>query len=169
MDREVQVSRWLLIVWSLIIAGCLAVAVLGLAGVAGVVDAHARRAGAAVVVQVLFVLWLVAATSSAVALTVPVFAAMLALALLALRRTLTAHDGGQVLQWLVRATLVIYAGWSTAAVFVNLATLVSGAGARTDGVLGTAWQVAFLVLAGVAALVILRPWSGHSWAWSSAP
>jgi hypothetical protein len=42
------------------------------------------------VVQVLFVLWLVAATSSAVALTAPVVAAMLALALLAWRRALSA-------------------------------------------------------------------------------
>lgn len=61
-----------------------------------------------------------------------------------------------MLRWLVRATLGIYAGWSTAAVFVNIATLVSGAGVRTDDVPGTAWQAAFLVLAGVAALVILR-------------
>jgi hypothetical protein len=128
------------------------------------------------VVQVLFVAWLLAATSSAVWLTVPVFAAMLALTLAALRRVLAAERapgaavpdaavtaaraaqgrGDRVVRWLLGGTLGVYAGWSTAAVWVNAASVLPPAGMSTTGLTGTAWQAVFLFAATAAAAVVVR-------------
>lgn len=154
-------------IWSVIVLGCAAAALWGL---------PARRARSAAyravqlrlsVVQVLFVAWLLAATSSAVWLTVPIFATMLALTLAALRRVLVATAAApgapagerrrlRVTRWLLGGSLGVYAGWSTAAVWVNLATLLSPARLSPEGPLGTAWQTAVLVAATASAVVVVR-------------
>jgi hypothetical protein len=93
------------------------------------------------------------ATSSAVWLTVPVLATMLALTLAALRRVLAAERapgaavpgapvaaataaqgrGDRVVRWLLGGTLGVYAGWSTAAVWVNVGQQPANNGDRRAG------------------------------------
>ena len=153
-------------IWSVVIAGCLGAAMIGFprrrAASPAFRAVHLRLS----VVQVLFCAWLVAATSSALWLTVPIFATMLALTLVGLRRVLSAGrvgapDGdsrpgrtndGRLALGLLGGTLGIYAGWSTAGVWINVASLAAQGGLSPAGAVGTAWQS--LVLIGACAVAV---------------
>ncbi|MCC5969543.1 MAG: hypothetical protein JJU15_06305 [Pararhodobacter sp.] len=90
--------------------------------------------------------WIWLALVSPIAATISIFA-MLALALLALRRT-PSQDF-----WLLRAPVGLYAGWLTAAAFVSLGAVVAGYGL----IGGQAAALVMIVLAAaVAAWVMLR-------------
>lgn len=155
-------------IWGLILVGCLASAVHGLPSARAASPAYRAVQLRLSVVQVLFVGWLLAAGSSAVWLTVPIFAVILVLTLTGLSRVLAAAGGprgdsagrGQPSDpWtrrLLGGTLAIYAGWSTAAVWVNLASLLPAAGLSAAGPVGTLWQSAFLVAACAAAVLAVR-------------
>lgn len=160
-DPRVVPAGYAFAIWGVIVTGCLAAAVYGLP--------HRRAASPAYralhlrlsVVQLLFVAWLLAATSPAVWLTLPIFVAMLALTLSALRRVLAATRVAgrrdRAVRWLVGGTLGLYAGWSTAAVWINLATLLTDAGLEASGLIGMAWQSLVLAAAtGSAVLVVWR-------------
>lgn len=90
--------------------------------------------------------WLWLAVTSPIAATISIFA-MLALALLALKRT------PQQDFWLLRAPVGLYAGWLTAACFVSLGVVLAGYGL----IGGRAAALMMIVLAAaVAAIVMLR-------------
>lgn len=90
--------------------------------------------------------WLWLAVTSPIAATVSIFA-MLALALLALKRT-PKQDF-----WMLRAPVGLYAGWLTAACFVSLGAVLAG-----YGLIGahTAALVMIVLAAALAAVVMLR-------------
>lgn len=141
-------------VWGVVIIGCLLAAAWGV---------PARRAGASPyrdiqvplsLVQVGFTVWLIAAGSSVAWLTAPVFAAMLVGLAICLRRVLSTPVDTRP-ERLGRAglsgVLGVYAGWTTAAVWINVATLLpAGALAGTGGI---ALQCAFVGAAAGAAAV----------------
>lgn len=157
-------------IWSVIIAGCLVAALAGLPQRQAASPAYRAVHVRLSVVQLLLVAWLLAATSSVVWMTVPIFVAMLALTLVSLRRVLSAGRGvapdasARPGRWgrdrlalgLLTATLGVYAGWSTAGVWINMASLLAQAGISPDGHAGTAWQSAFLIGACVVAVLAIR-------------
>ena len=118
-----------------------------------------------------FSVWLIIAAQDWLWLTVVVFAIMVA-ALVDVMRLLVSHAADLTCPvWLRRlATLTfgLYLGWSSVAVFVNVAAALIHSGVSADGV---AWQAAVLVAATAAALAItagLRGTPGYvaaaSWA-----
>lgn len=130
-------------VWGVVVLGCLAVAVRGLAAERADSATFRRLHVLLSLTQVGFALWLLLAAVAPV-LTVPVFAAMLGLLALALRRA-PAADGGD--HRLVEVVLGVYAGWTAAAVWVNAATVT---GSPSTGTLA-----ALLVGAVVTAVVLV--------------
>lgn len=93
--------------------------------------------------------------------TVAVFAVMLAALLWAVRLALAARD--EIRTWpraagiLLWALLGLYTGWSTIAIWVNLATSVADSGAPLQGTAGLLGQLA--ILAGAAATAgVLVAW-----------
>ena len=169
-DPPVVPAGYAFSIWSVIIAGCVAAALVGFprrrAASAALRAVHLRLS----LVQVLFVAWLLAATSSVVWLTVPIFVAMLALTLAGLRRVLAVGSGGasdgvprpdrwsdeRLARGLLGGTLGIYAGWSTAGVWINIASLLAQGGISPDGGTGTAWQSALLIGACVVSVCVVR-------------
>lgn len=101
-----------------------------------------------------FSTWLIVAAQSWLWLSVAVFAAMVA-ALIDIMRLLVRHHGDlscpRWLRGLATVTFGLYLGWSSVAVFVNVAaaSIQSGASAA-----GTGWQAALLVVATAAAIVL---------------
>jgi hypothetical protein len=151
-DPPVVPAGYAFTIWGVIVLGCLAAAAYGF---------PARRAGSALfraaqvplsIVQLLFVAWLLAARGTAVWLTVPIFAAMLVLLVTVLLRirdldTPTGRTG----RILLGVAVGLYAGWTSAAVWVNTATVLAAAGLTTAGTAGLAWQA--LALTGATATV----------------
>jgi len=134
-------------IWGLITTGCLAAALWGF---------PARRATAAPyrhvqlplsITQVLFVCWLAAATSAGQRyrlLTLPIFIGMLAgvsVSLAAVQAT-PGDAGDAATGWLLSAVLGTYAGWSTPAIWLNLASLLSPE--LLSGDYGTALQASLV-------------------------
>ena len=101
-----------------------------------------------------FSAWLVVAAQDWLWLSVAVFAAMTA-ALVDVVRLVVRHDGDLTCpRWLRRlATLTfgLYLGWSSVAVFVNVAAAAIRAGAPAGNV---GWQAAVLVAASATAIVL---------------
>ncbi|WP_432493551.1 hypothetical protein [Kineococcus gypseus] len=119
-------------VWGVVLLGCLAVAVRGLAPPRAAAPLFRAVRAPLTLAQTGFVLWLLAAADAPV-LTVPLFAGMLLALAVALRAAVTAGDGGVGRRdaALVRGTLGAYAGWSAAAVWVNTATVLTDPGTAT--------------------------------------
>ncbi|MDG6109548.1 hypothetical protein Daura_31635 [Dactylosporangium aurantiacum] len=139
-------------VWGVVVLGCVLAALWGL---------PRRRAGTAPyrsiqlplsAVQLGFVAWLVAARSPTAWLTLPIFAAMLAGLVLSLRRVLanrSASEADRISRALLGGVLGVYAGWSTAAVWINAATLLPDSALNGDA--GLILQCAFALAAAAAA------------------
>ncbi|MFB9445878.1 hypothetical protein Dvina_32195 [Dactylosporangium vinaceum] len=136
-------------VWGVVVLGCLLAAVWGL---------PRRRAGAAPyrliqlplsLVQLGFVAWLFAAGSRLAWLTLPIFAGMLIGLVVVLRRVLTDPGGDRVSRGLLGGALGVYTGWSTAALWINAATLLPRG--ALDGPTGLALQCTFVLAATAAA------------------
>lgn len=101
-----------------------------------------------------FSTWLVVAAQDWLWLSVAVFAVMV-VALVDVVR-LVVRQGGDLtcprsLRWLATVTFGLYLGWSSVAVFVNVAAAAIRAGAPADAV---GWQAAVLVAATVTAVVL---------------
>jgi hypothetical protein len=162
-DPPVVPAGYAFSIWSAIILGCLAVAAYGMPRRRAELGVYRAVHLPLSLVQVLFVAWLLAATSSTVWLTLPIFVTMLALSAVALHRVLTVADRakhGRVARGLLVGTLGVYAGWSTAAVWVNAATLLTDAGLDAAGAVGTAWQSLVLAGATASAVLLLRRLQG---------
>lgn len=136
-------------VWGPVVLGCLAAAVYGLPLRRATTEPWRRVQVPLSAAQVGFVLWLVAAARAPV-LTVPVFLAMLAALLLCLHTVVTTPSGRGT-RWLLGGTVGLYAGWTSAAVWVNTATVLPE---RFVG--GTA--VPALLLAGAATTAAVVAW-----------
>ncbi|SDS51778.1 hypothetical protein SAMN04488543_1880 [Friedmanniella luteola] len=157
-DPPVVPAGYAFSIWSVILVGCVAAAVYGLPTRRAETPAYRAVHLRLSLVQLLFVAWLRAATSTAVWLTLPIFVGMLVLTLAALREVLatftTRRDRGS--RWFLGTTLGIYAGWATAAVWINAATLLADAGVEASGLIGTVWQSMILSAAATSAVLLLR-------------
>ncbi|GAB7045137.1 hypothetical protein [Catenuloplanes indicus] len=114
-------------VWGVVVLGCLLVAVCGLKRDRAIAPAFRRLHVPLSITQTGFVLWLLLAAAVPV-LTVPVFGLMLAMLVVALRRAPDVHGTGGGLAKdtvLVESVLGVYAGWSAAAVWINVASVTS--------------------------------------------
>ena len=124
---------------------------------AAVVDALTR---ALLVVFAGFSVWLVASVLEPVWATLAVFLVMgLALALgleVAVRQRREIDTWSSRGRGLVWATLGLYAGWSTVALWLNLTTALAFSGAPVSGTLGVVGQLAVLAGATATAVVVLR-------------
>jgi PPOX class probable F420-dependent enzyme len=118
-----------------------------------------------------FSAWIAAAELEPVWSTLVVFVIMV----LALLRALSVARGerGIVSSWsrlgrfLVSATLGLYTGWSTIAIWLNLTTALAGSGAPIAGTVGVLGQLGVLLGATAAAVVLVR-WLGGSLAYAAA-
>ena len=101
-----------------------------------------------------FSAWLVVAAQDWLWFSVAVFAVMV-VALVDVVRLVVRHDGDLTcprwLRMLATVTFGLYLGWSSVAVFVNVAAAAIRAGAPADAV---GWQAAVLVAATAAAIVL---------------
>lgn len=104
-----------------------------------------------------FSLWLCAAAlGQSHPLTLVVFALIVAAHAIAWRRIVAARE--EVARWhrVDRIALYLsqglYAGWTSMAFFVNVATVVQATGAPTDGGWGTTWQL--LIIAAAAGMAV---------------
>lgn len=113
-------------VWGVVVLGCLVVAVRGLPRGRAHADPYRRIQVPLSLVQIGFAGWLRAAGSPVDWLTVPIFAGMLAGLVVCLRRVLAADGGDRVSGALLGGVLGVYAGWATAAVWINTVTLLPG-------------------------------------------
>lgn len=98
-----------------------------------------------------FVLWLAAAASPWSALTVPIFAVMLGALVVALRRLHLLPRSASLTRWgrVLTATMVgVFAGWTSAAVWVNLATVIAAHWPTEEWI---AWCGQTAILAGATA------------------
>ncbi|MGY1709683.1 hypothetical protein ACI8AC_09265 [Geodermatophilus sp. SYSU D00758] len=150
-------------IWGPVVLGCLAAAVWGLPLRRATADPWRRVHVPLSLAQAGFVLWLVAAAWAPV-LTLPVFAGMLALLVVALRAVMTA-PADRVTRVLLGGSLGLYAGWASAAVWVNAATLlperavsVPLLAALLAGAAGTAAALSRL-LRGQVAFVAAASWA----------
>ncbi|WP_433304110.1 hypothetical protein ACQP2F_13955 [Actinoplanes sp. CA-030573] len=134
--------------------GCLIVAAWGLPAQRATVAPYRDIQVPLALVQVGFVLWLLAAGSPARWLTVPIFAGMLTGLGVCLRQVVTAIDAeatDRITGRLLGIVLGVDAGWSTAAVWINTATLLpSGTFTGTPGLVV---QCGFVVAASGTAAV----------------
>jgi hypothetical protein len=139
-------------IWGPVVLGCLAAAVYGSPVRRATTDPWRRVQVPLSAAQAGFVLWLVAAAAVPV-LTVPVFVAMLA-ALLVCLRVVVATPADRTTRLLLGGSVGLYAGWASAAVWVNAATILPEQVAD-----GTA--VPALLLAGAALTAAVVAWRVH--------
>jgi hypothetical protein len=104
-----------------------------------------------------FALWLAAASlGQSSPLTLVVFVVIVAAHAVAWRRITEAREG--IARWkrVDRVVLYLsqgmYAGWTSMAFFVNIATVIQATGAPNDGIWGTTWQL--LVIAAAAGIAV---------------
>ena len=109
-------------IWGPVVLGCLAAAVYRLPVCRATTDPWRRVQLPLSAAQAGFVLWLVAAAQAPV-LTLPVFAGMLA-ALLVCLRVVVRTPTDRWTRVLLGGSVGLYAGWASAAVWVNAATLL---------------------------------------------
>lgn len=151
-------------IWSVIIVATIAYAIW--AWPARQPDAELRNQLARPLVGVTagFSLWLVAAELEPTWLTLVVFIGLLACLLQTLRIAVhhreRIRDFGRIGQVLFWAMLGLYLGWTSMAIWLNLATAFAGSGAPITGPAGTAGQLAILLGATATAAAIVRYTSG---------
>jgi hypothetical protein len=118
-----------------------------------------RALGDLAVVFVGFSAWLYAAAEDWLWVTVVVFAAMFAALIDVMRLLVRDAAGLQCPRWvavLATTTFGLYLGWTSIAVFVNLAAALIAGGWPGAGSFGTAWQLVVLVAAAATAIVLTR-------------
>jgi hypothetical protein len=103
-------------------------------------------------------------------LTLPPFVLIVAALVVAMRTAL--HSRDRIATWprweraLLFSLLGIYLGWTSIAIFVNVATVVQASGAPIDGAWGTIWQSLVLLAAAGVAVFITR-WTGGAFAYAA--
>jgi hypothetical protein len=115
------------------------------------------------VVFIGFNVWLVTAAQDWLWVTVAVFATMFVLLIDTLwLLTGRAHDMScpRWVRLLLTVTVGLYTGWTSIAVFVNVAAALIYQGWSPAGTWGTAWQMILLVLATATALALTRLFHG---------
>ncbi len=115
-----------------------------------------------------FALWLAAASLGQESpLTLVVFVLIVSAHYVAWRRITAARD--EIASWKAVDRVVLhlseglYAGWTSMAFFVNIATVVQARGAPFDGIWGTTWQVLVIAAAAGTAVVFVLVSGGSSW------
>ncbi|SDN17886.1 hypothetical protein SAMN05660642_04247 [Geodermatophilus siccatus] len=117
-------------IWGPIVLGCLAAALWGLPLRRATAEPWRRIQLPLSLAQVGFAAWLVAAARLPV-LTLPVFAGML-VALVVCLRAVVVTPADRVTRGLLGGSVGLYAGWTSAAVWINAATLLpEGAASAT--------------------------------------
>jgi MFS family permease len=118
-----------------------------------------RALGDLAVVFVGFSAWLYAAAQDWLWVTVVVFAAMFAALVDVMRLLVRDAVAPRCPRWvavLATTTFGLYLGWTSVAVFVNLAAALITGGWSGAGYFGTAWQLVLLVAAAATAIVLTR-------------
>ena len=120
------------------------------------------------IVYATFALWLAAASLGQQSpLTLVVFVVMVGAHYVAWRRISAARE--EIAQWkpIDRVVLYVsqglYAGWTSMAFSVNIATVVQGTGAPIDGTWGTTWQLLVVAAAAGAAIAFVFASRGSAW------
>lgn len=115
-----------------------------------------------------FALWLAAASLGQESpLTLIVFVAIVGAHFIAWRRITQARD--EIMQWKTVDRVVLYlsqglyAGWTSMAFFVNIATVVQATGAPIEGTWGTIWQLLVIAAAAGAAVAFVLATGGSAW------
>lgn len=118
-----------------------------------------RALGDLAIVFVGFSAWLCAAAQNWLWVTVAIFAVMFAALIDVMRLLVRDAAALQCPRWvavLATMTFGLYLGWTSIAVFVNLAAALIAGGLSVAGSFGTAWQLVILVAAAAAAMVLTR-------------
>lgn len=120
------------------------------------------------VVYLGFALWLAAASlGQSSPLTLVVFVVIVAAHAVAWRRITEAREG--IARWkrVDRVVLYLsqglYAGWTSMAFFVNIATVIQATGAPIDGIWGTTWQLLVIAAAAGVAVFFVVITAGSWW------
>jgi hypothetical protein len=109
---------------------------------------HQRLAGRLVIIYIFFAVWLFAASNNWLAVTVIIFITMfyflqhVFIEILKNKKTLT-----QTENILLLGQIAIYTGWTTVAIFANIASMIKFYGVTDLGIIGNTWQTAILIFA----------------------
>jgi hypothetical protein len=147
-------------IWGVIIAVSIAYSVWAWPRRQSHLEIRNRLATPLLMVTVGFSLWLVAAELEPVWTTLLVFVGLFGSLLWALK--IARQSRSQIAQWsllgrsLLWGTLGLYTGWTSIAIWLNLATAMAGSGAPLTGTAGTLGQLAILLGATATAAAILR-------------
>jgi hypothetical protein len=147
-------------IWSVIIAISIAYSVWAWPRRQPDLEIRNRLATPLLMVTVGFSLWLVAAELEPVWTTLLVFVGLFGGLLWALK--IARQSRSRIARWsllgrsLLWGTLGLYTGWTSIAIWLNLATAMAGSGAPLTGTAGTLGQLAILLGATATAAVILR-------------
>lgn len=159
-------------IWGVIIAASILWAILQVRPSVRISPLRDRLVAPLSAVYLGFALWLsAAALGQSSPLTLVVFVLIVAAHAVAWRRITTARD--ETARWNRFDRLVLYvsqglyAGWTSMAFFVNIATVIQATGAPIDGAWGTTWQL--LVIAAAAGTgVFFAVLTGGSWWYAAA-
>lgn len=115
-----------------------------------------------------FALWLsAAALGQSFPLTLVVFVFIVTAHFVAWRRITAARDEIATWKRVDRVVLYLsqglYAGWTSMAFFVNIATVLQAAGAPIEGVWGTTWQLLVIAAAAGVAVLFVVITAGSAW------
>jgi hypothetical protein len=147
-------------IWSVIIAISIAYSVWAWPRRQPDLEIRNRLATPLLIVTVGFSLWLVAAELEPVWTTLLVFVGLFGSLLWALK--IARQSRSRIAQWsllgrsLLWGTLGLYTGWTSIAIWLNIATAMAGSGAPLTGTAGTLGQLAILLGATATAAAILR-------------
>jgi hypothetical protein len=155
-------------IWSVIIAASVLWAILQVRPSAQHSDLRDRLVLPLGVLYACFALWLAAASlGQSSPLTLVVFVAIVAANYVAWRRISSARD--EIARWKPVDRVVLYlsqglyAGWTSMAFFVNVATVVQATGAPIDGNWGTTWQLLVVAAAAGTAVAFVLVSRGSIW------
>ena len=143
-------AGWAFSIWGVIYALAIAQAIGVLA--AGAEHTSRRLQVAQLVLYVGGAVWIAVAGVDSVLATAAVLVVMAVAATLAVLTVATLRGGPDWLRLLSRAAVGLYAGWVTAAVFLNVSTALAEVGPLS--VRDTGWQVVALALSALALLVV---------------
>lgn len=143
-------AGWAFSIWGVIYALAIAQALGVLA--AGAEHTSRRLQVSQLVLYVGGAVWIAVAAVDSSLGTAAVLVAMAVAATIAVLTVATAHDGPAWLRLLTRAAVGLYAGWVTAAVFLNVSTALVDVGPLSAR--EVSWQVVVLVLAALTLLAV---------------
>lgn len=155
-------------IWAVIITASILWAILQVRPSVRQSALRGRLVAPLTLVYIGFSLWLAAAALGQQApLTLVVFVLIVGAHVVAWRRITAARD--EIAQWKPVDRVVLYlsqglyAGWTSMAFFVNIATVMQAAGAPIDGAWGTTWQLLVIAAAAGVAVVFVVVTGGSVW------